>query len=326
MYQRCIFCASDLGKNGELEFFPTGRRLAFDSAKGRLWVVCGQCANWNLTPLEQRWEAIEEAESQYRNSPLRASTPEIGLARLPGGLELIRIGKPLRPEFAAWRYGGRFRRRQVEYLAMTGALATGLVGFGLGSPVLASTALVAGLLTGAKHLSSRVVGHSPVGVPRREGSSLAIRTANLGDPRLVPGDTPGSWQLRLQHTEGMATLAGEEAVQALGLILPRMNWVGASRRTIREAVSDLVVAGSPAEYFGVVTRRHRDLGGVFVFPRVVRAALEMAANEDAERHAMNEDLALLEQAWREAEAIATVADSLFLPRSVQRAYNRLKGS
>lgn len=128
------------------------------------------------------------------------------------------------------------------------------------------------------------------------------------------------------YTGGTATLVGEEAVQALGLVLPRMNWAGASRRTIREAVADLVAVGSPAEYFGVVARRSRDLGGIFVFPRVARVALEMAANEDAERHAMDEHLALLEQAWREAEAIAAVADSLFLPQSVRTAYNRLKSS
>ena len=34
---------------------PVGRRLAFDPAKGRLWVVCRSCERWNLTPLEERW-------------------------------------------------------------------------------------------------------------------------------------------------------------------------------------------------------------------------------------------------------------------------------
>ena len=42
-------------------------------------------------------------------------------------------------------------------------------------------------------------------------------------------------------------------------------------------------------------------------------ALEMALHEDAERQALAGQLALLTAAWREAEEIAAIADSLFLP-------------
>ena len=66
-----------------MEHFPIGRRLAFDSAKGRLWVVCGHCARWNLTPIEERWEAVEESERAFRAQRLRAQTDNIGLVRLP---------------------------------------------------------------------------------------------------------------------------------------------------------------------------------------------------------------------------------------------------
>jgi hypothetical protein len=62
LYSVCIFCHSKLGSNEALELFPVGRRLAFDSAKGRLWVVCRRCGKWNLSPIEERWEAIEDAE------------------------------------------------------------------------------------------------------------------------------------------------------------------------------------------------------------------------------------------------------------------------
>ena len=55
MYTACIFCHEPLGANETIEHFPIGRRLAFDSAKGRLWVVCRSCAQWNLTPLEEQW-------------------------------------------------------------------------------------------------------------------------------------------------------------------------------------------------------------------------------------------------------------------------------
>src|ERR687895_2676805 len=141
MYHHCLFCQTDLGANESVERFPVGRRLAFDAAKGRLWVVCPRCTRWNLTPLEERWEAIEQCERLYRGTRLRASTDNVGLARLRHGLELIRIGSPLRPEFAAWRYTAKFgrRRRDAQLLAGAGAamtIATGAAAVpGLG-PVL----------------------------------------------------------------------------------------------------------------------------------------------------------------------------------------------
>src|ERR1700675_964633 len=125
MYSTCLFCHSDLGANEAIEHFQVGRRLAFDSAKGRLWVVCRKCERWNLSPLEERWEAIEQAERLYRDTRRRVATDNIGLARLGDGTTLIRIGAPLRPEFAAWRYGDQFGRRRRGQIAMvSGAVAT----------------------------------------------------------------------------------------------------------------------------------------------------------------------------------------------------------
>ena len=105
MYAHCLFCHEPLGRNPLVASFPVGATLAFDGEKGRLWVVCPACQRWNLTPLEERWEAIEECERLFRDARLRVSTENVGMARLPEGLDLIRIGQPLRPEMAAWRYG-----------------------------------------------------------------------------------------------------------------------------------------------------------------------------------------------------------------------------
>src|ERR687894_3656 len=127
MYHTCLFCHGDLGANESVEHFPVGRRLAFDAAKGRLWVVCPRCARWNLTPLEERWEAIEQCQRLYRGTRLRVSTDNVGLTRLRDGLELVRIGEPLRPELAVWRYGDQFGRRRRRNLLRAGA---GLVAVG----------------------------------------------------------------------------------------------------------------------------------------------------------------------------------------------------
>ena len=108
MYATCLFCNKPLGRNETFETFPVGKRLAFDAAKGRLWVVCPHCERWNLTPLEDRWEAIESAEKLFQDARQRVSTDNIGLAKLRDGTTLVRIGAPQRPEFAAWRYGDQF--------------------------------------------------------------------------------------------------------------------------------------------------------------------------------------------------------------------------
>jgi hypothetical protein len=62
MYSTGLFWDRSLGSNEVVEEFPVGRRLAFDAAKGRLWVVCRKCERWNLSPLEGRWETIETGE------------------------------------------------------------------------------------------------------------------------------------------------------------------------------------------------------------------------------------------------------------------------
>jgi hypothetical protein len=45
-------------------------------------------------------------------------------------------------------------------------------------------------------------------------------------------------------------------------------------------------------------------------PLVDRLALEMAAHEESERRALEGELGELEEAWREADEIATIADAL----------------
>ncbi|MCU0626877.1 MAG: hypothetical protein MUF21_10410 [Gemmatimonadaceae bacterium] len=127
MYRHCIHCHADLGDNEVIERLPIGRRIAFDGARGRLWVVCMRCARWNLVPFESRWEALEACERAFRDTPLRRSTDNIGLARLREGLELVRIGAPIRPEFAAWRYARAYAMRHLrgEVLRWAG-VATGV--------------------------------------------------------------------------------------------------------------------------------------------------------------------------------------------------------
>ena len=50
---------------------------------------------------------------------------------------------------------------------------------------------------------------------------------------------------------------------------------------------------------------------LYRLPAVDRLALEMAANEDIERRAMQGELDALHAAWKEAEEIAAIADEMF---------------
>ena len=136
MYATCLYCHSHLGRNDRLPRFPVGRRIAFDSARGRLWVVCRSCARWNLSPLEERWAAFDECERLFRATRVRISTDNIGLVELPDGMSLIRIGQPLWPEFAAWRYARRFRSRRVKTSIAAGAILGSAAGIALGAVAL----------------------------------------------------------------------------------------------------------------------------------------------------------------------------------------------
>src|ERR1044072_2500784 len=131
MYSTCLHCLEDLGAHDVFEQFQIGERLAFDSAKGRLWVDCPHCSRWNLTPIEERWEAVEDCERLFRAQTLRAQTQKNRLARGRDGSELIRIGSPLRPEFAAWRYGGVFRDRLRRRIAVGTGVGTAAIAAGL---------------------------------------------------------------------------------------------------------------------------------------------------------------------------------------------------
>ncbi len=55
---------------------------------------------------------------------------------------------------------------------------------------------------------------------------------------------------------------------------------------------------------------------ISAYPTPVRLAMEMSLHEEAERRAMEGELAELAAAWHEAERVAGIADDLLLPRHV----------
>ena len=348
MYTTCIFCHAPLGGNDALEHFPIGRRLAFDAAKGRLWAVCGVCRQWNLTPIEERWEAIEEAERTFRGTALRVSTANVGLARVGDGTELIRIGAAERPELAAWRYGPRFAARHRRYVALGAAGLTVSVGYLLAGPVLGLIAGGAwGLPLNAVNLAMLVDRARRVVLRVSDaGGPLVATPWHLSTARVVPlPEEPLGWGLSIaaqrldapvgsrrasySTSDPRVLLTGEAAMAAARVALPSVNAQGGGRATVDGAVRFLEAAGAPDEAFRRAAAEAKQLGlddkSSFVsrLPAVTRIALEMAAHEEQERLAAAGELTELEASWREAEEVAAIADSLTLPERVLTRLERL---
>lgn len=349
MYSTCLFCNSDLGRNEALYDFPVGRRLAFDGRKGRLWVVCRRCERWNLTPLEERWEAIEQAERQFSSTRQRVSTEHIGLSRLPDGTELVRIGTPLRPEFAAWRYGDQFGRRRRRQMLVAGG---GLGAFGAliagGAVAGVSIAAFAGLI--ANGINSIVHGSPDQIVARlrtETAGTVAVRRRHLAETSLVRG-ADSYLALDLRFKGGETHVEGAEALRIVGNLMPHVNRFGAKPEIVRSAVATLDDSGGVEGYLERLSRyapadtrvimkpnsrkrRPEQSGwtqaytsGLFGLRYTDRLALEMALHEEAELRALQGELHALERAWRDAEEIAAIADGILTPSPVQSALNRLR--
>lgn len=320
MYRNCIFCQRDLGRNKLIESFPVGRRLAFDSKKGRLWVICRVCARWNLTPIEERWEAVDECERTFEVAPRRASTEHIGWSRVDGGLDLIRIGRPLLPEFAAWRYGRQLTRRYKKVVVGTTAAAGGMAALTASIPlgILAAAVFLGpiSLVIQAQRARSLV---PRVWIRSDSGRLLSVSTIHMPLHALRQSRDRSDWQLEVAHSGGIETLTGTAALHALNRLLPQFNSTGASRSAITGAVTEIARSGSSELFLGRVPglkpNGWHEANTLAKLPRRTRLGLEIAANEEQERRALDGELAALEQAWRDAEEVAEIADNLLPPVS-----------
>lgn len=351
MYSTCLFCHKPLGTNQVVESFPVGRRLAFDEAQGRLWVVCHRCRKWNLTPLEERFEAIEACERLYRDARKRVSTDQIGLAKLSEGLELVRIGEPLRPEFAAWRYGSAFVRRRLVYgsvftagLATAGFLYYGTFGGG-------SAALLAQFaLNGLQLLRPQMERRRVTNIVPPDQRTRVVRRLDARTIKLRPARESWGWgiSLSLPKDDGVVAahvgrvrrainrvypglgekdreeveLEGDEARRVAAKVMPHVLEGGGTRRQTLSAVQRIESQGGPEGFLNFVARNPRQF--IIDGSHENWLGVEMAVNEENERRALRDELRYLELAWEEAEEIAKISDRLLVPPAVGRDLESLK--
>ncbi len=289
---------------------------------------------------------IEVCEKLYRDTTKRVATDQIGLARVREGLDLVRIGKPVFPEYAGWRYGSRFLRRHSSTTLATGAGAVAVL-----AGVAAVTSPLAVVVAGG---SATWLAWQAVRVAaRRATDKQLLGTVGLLDgrvemlhvhrarrSRLVPGPE-GGWTVAVPEFPGklIRAVTQEEPTEeellnnidpfTTSLVFDLVAPVRATE-TLRRIMPTINATGGNAPMVSDAVRLHEQWQGritdsvaallAFQGKSVVLAeepllslALEMSVHEDQERRWLETELHLLEAAWKEAEEVAAISDSLTLP-------------
>ncbi len=147
----------------------------------------------------------------------------------------------------------------------------------------------------------------------------------------------GGWSLAVIHrvwrgepgrgarTHGLTQLHGDAAARALSRFLPFTNRDGGSRQHVRDAAS-AIGASRDFEAFVHATLTGLETGKqhLGVLPPSIRLALEMVLHDEDEQRAMAGELDALEARWKEADTLASIADSLLIPEEIERELARIK--
>jgi hypothetical protein len=333
VYTRCPSCHAPLGSNEVVEDFPVGRGLAFDPERGRLWAICRGCRSWHLAPILERWEAIETLERAFEGVRVEGSTGRVALGRTADGTRLIRVGTSERREFAFWRYTHRLRRRLRTVEGAGFVLTTPLLlgAIGVGPSLVLSMPAVLGLGSAALYWWD----HRPL---LRTADGEVIRKGDGRKIRLIPESEAAGWSLEIPRRRGPLSLTGPEALRTLRATLPRANLDVRHRKgLVDEAVARVGEIRSrdrrlsvfarqlghayntdPEHNALVVTRpgRARPHRVATALP-ALRLAVEIAANEEVERRALEGEMALIEREWQEAEELAGISDNLLIPEWIE---------
>ncbi len=332
MFTRCLFCHTPFAPNETLEYFPRAKRIAFDGARGRLWAVCSSCHRWNLTPIEDRWEALEELEKTTRDSSrLLSQTDNISLLK-SGELEIVRVGQAKLTEEAWWRYGREMMRRQKLSYVIRGvelAAAIGLsfvTGGGAFNIMYNSGGIVTTLVKLKKFGFNAWQGEAVC--PRCGSVTKKLRFSRANRARIIPvGDEIAvSFQCakcRYFDPDQRPRIEGMAAEHVLRRVLAHRHFNGASEKRVREATGLIEQVGSPAALTRTIASERMLIKDVDNRRNRARSiALEIAVNDDNERKMLELELAEIEQRWREEEEIAAIVDGELtavpiLPKQIQ---------
>ncbi|HEX7049952.1 MAG TPA: hypothetical protein VF188_07030 [Longimicrobiales bacterium] len=322
MFTRCIYCHAAFRPNETLEHLRPGRRVAFDPARGRLWVICEACRRWTLEPIEERWEALEELERLTTDrARLLSRTDNIALLRVED-LTVVRVGRAELNEEAWWRYGRVLTERHRRNQWIIGGAAVVTIGIGLGSAIATGGGAfgVFNLVTLAPEVARRWkfrskawVGRAPC--PRCGGILREVTFSKIDRLILTPQEDGIGLRVRCyrcgpRHPDAGYRIDDADAGRLLRRILAYQNFQGAPRKRVTEAVRLVEEAGTPAALTGRIASERPVLSRLDPTRRI---ALEIALNDEVEQRLLELELEELEARWREAEQVAAIADGELTP-------------
>ncbi|HEY9228854.1 MAG TPA: hypothetical protein VIP11_19535, partial [Gemmatimonadaceae bacterium] len=183
-------------------------------------------------------------------------------------------------------------------------------------------------------------------IRNQSGGMMHVRRRHLGET-VLHRSADGTFAIDLRFKNGSAQFVGREAERIASIVIPKVNRFGGDKKSVAGAVQEIESTGGAEGYLARLTQISESLtragvrrrnerykwmrdskdfsaSGLYGLPRQHRLALEMALHEEAERRAVEGELADLERAWREAEEIAGIADSLLLPENVDATFERLR--
>ena len=152
----------------------------------------------------------------------------------------------------------------------------------------------------------------------RIGERLCLLTQDHAEGmRVFPDGGPRQYGLALHHSQGVEILRGPEVHRVIAQVIPALTPFGGDHQQVNCAIEMIDSSGSAQYYINdALESANREYGFFTKLPVESRLALEMSLQEDGERRALNGELAALERAWRDAEQIAAIADSLLVPGDV----------
>jgi hypothetical protein len=226
------------------------------------------------------------------------------------------------------RYGEALGQRWRRYAFYTGlATAAGVTVVSLGAFSGFAAGFVGGQLPTAVQTAQRLFSRVVVRLPDGEVVKVKPHKVDLLNPA---GET--RFGLRVKHGGGETLLFGEEARMAARKVLPVVNRQGARQGMVRSAITQIESVGGVKGFLEETWGKARPWPGATIrwvmsgdmrggnlarLPVPTRLGLEIALQEEQERRALGGELAALEAAWRQAEAIAEIFDELLVPRKVE---------
>jgi hypothetical protein len=255
-------------------------------------------------------------------------------------LQLVRIGSAGFREVATWRYARLLRWRYRWHVTAPPVL---LAGTYLLLPAVGGAIAVSAVAAGMFGLgwAQRLQGRRPVAFPTTPtGEQTIVRHHDLASAVVLPGPRAGPMAVRVSSDAGPLEVDGAAALRVASLALARVNVHSGDRDDVELAIRFVADHGSGDAYLASAATQRWEAnyidprlpsaggssGTLVRLPSLSRLAMEIAVHDASERHALDGELSSLEQAWREAEEIAAIADDLLLPVALVERLRRLRAS